>query len=97
MIASKVQAPTSAAAMVRLVIVNINAVLVLHLILGVPLPTLAPAPVHINMPAPAQVTPEAWAQLAEASIHRVLVPANIVGMAVLVRPVAAVINTLVKG
>ena len=41
--------------------------------------------------------PEAWAQLAEASIHRVLVPANIVGMAVLVRPVAAVINTLVQG
>ena len=48
LIVSKATAPTSAGVKVQLAIVNINAVLVLLLILGVPSITPAPAPQLIN-------------------------------------------------
>ena len=96
LIASKVQAPTSAAAMARLVIVNINAVLVLRLILGVLQPTPALAPVLINTPVPAQVTPAATATLVMDCILSVSVLLLILGVPSITPVLApALINTTV--
>ena len=77
LIVSKVQAPTSAVAMVQLAMANINVAPVLRLILGAQMPVLAPP--LINMPAPAQVTPEVPAPLAMVSIPNVLANLLILG------------------
>ena len=68
LIVSKATAPTSAGVKVQLAIVNINAVLVLLLILGVPSITPVLAPALINTTVLAQVSQEVTAHLATANI-----------------------------
>ena len=94
MIVSKVQAPTSAAAMARLAMANISVAPVPHLIRGVQMPVLAPP--LINMPAPAQVTPKVPALLAMVNILNVLVLPVMNGKMELVpKPVILLTNILV--
>ena len=94
LIVSKVQAPTSAVAMVQLAMANINVAPVLRLILGAQMPVLAPP--LINMPAPAQVTPEVPALLAMVNILNVLVLPVMNGKMELVpKPVILLTNILV--
>ena len=80
--------------MARLAMANINVAPVLRLILGAQMPVLAPP--LINMPAPAQVTPEVPALLAMVNILNVLVLPVMNGKMELVpKPVILLTNILV--
>ena len=96
LIVSKVQAPTSAVAMVQLATANINAVLVPHLIRGVPPTTPAPAPQLINTLAAAPAIPAAPALPVMANIKNVIAPQAMNGKMELVpKPVIHLTNILV--